>query len=112
MPISEVCPRFLRPAMLLCALSALMAADHRPSTLTLTVLSGRPEFVSGGSALVEIKDVVPGHKLQVKANGHDVTAAFQPDLTRGSIVGLVEGLKNGNNTVVAKAGSKSGTLQL
>jgi hypothetical protein len=67
-------------------------------------------MVSGGDALIEIKAAATN--IQVKLNGRDVSAAFHPDATRGSLLGLVEGLRNGNNTLTAKAGSHTATLTL
>jgi hypothetical protein len=78
----------------------------------MTSLSSRPDMVSGGEALVEIKTAAPAQKVEVKLNGRDVSHAFHRDLSRNSLVGLVQGLRAGNNTVTAKAGSQSARLQL
>ncbi|HEV8147091.1 MAG TPA: DUF6351 family protein [Bryobacteraceae bacterium] len=80
------------------------------ASLTITTLSSRPDMVSGGDALVEIKGA--SMKLSVHLNGSDVATAFQADDSRGSLVGLVRGLKLGANTLVAKAGSEHVTLKL
>jgi len=97
------------PFVLFACAASLLAAP-KPAALTITVLSSRPDFVSGGDALVEIKAQSP--KVQVKLNGQDVSTAFHSNAARASITGLVQGLRNGNNTLVAKAGSHSATLQL
>jgi hypothetical protein len=94
-------------ALLCGAVSFAAAADP----LSMTTLSSRPELVSGGDALVEIKNA-SAQKLQVKLNGRDVSTAFHQDATRGSLVGLVDGLRAGSNILQAKVGSKSATLQL
>jgi len=92
----------------LCTASSVLAAP-----LTLTVLSSRPDMVSGGDALVEIRtEGAPPQKVQVKLNDRDVSQMFHVDAGRGSLVGLVEGLRNGANTIVAKAGSRTASLQL
>jgi len=57
--------------------------------------------VSGGDALVEIR---PIHKVDVKLNGRDVSGAFHEDSQRGSLVGLVAGLRLGANTLGALLG--------
>jgi hypothetical protein len=67
-------------------------------------------MVSGGDSLIEIKTAAS--KVQVTLNGRDVSKAFHPDASRGSFVGLVDGLQNGANTLVAKASSETATLRL
>ncbi|MBZ5609759.1 MAG: DUF6351 family protein [Acidobacteriia bacterium] len=103
----------IRPWLLLslCAVFCGLAVAA-PASLTITSLSSRPEFVSGGDVLIEIKTAAPAQKVQVKLNGRDVSNLFHHDLSRGSLVGLVEGLKAGSNTVTAKAGSQNARLQL
>ncbi|HEV3197867.1 MAG TPA: DUF6351 family protein [Bryobacteraceae bacterium] len=101
----------IRPCLLtLCIASTLAVAA--PASLTVASLSSRPEFVSGGDVLLEVKTAVPSQKVQVKVNGRDVSAAFHRDLSRGSLVGLVDGLRSGANTVTAKAGSENAHLEL
>lgn len=79
-------------------------------TVTLTSLSSRPDMVSGGDSLIEIKTTAS--KVQVTLNGRDVSKAFHADAARGGFVGLVEGLQNGPNTLVGKAGSETAILRL
>src|SRR5260370_42137937 len=91
------------------------AASDDPAAPSVTVLSSRPDMVSGGDALVEIKLApgVPAQTLEVTLNGRDVTKAFHQDSARRrSLIGLVEGLLDGRNSLVAKAGSSSTTLYL
>jgi len=94
----------------LCAAAPLFAATEGSGALTVTTLSSRAEMVSGGDALVEIRNAGP--KVQVKLNGLDVSQVFHSDAARGSLVGLVEGLHNGSNAIVAKAGSRTASLTL
>src|SRR5260370_10561465 len=96
--------------VLLCVAAPLFAATEGSGVLTMTTLSSRADMVSGGDALVEIRNAPP--KIQVKLNGVDVSSVFHADAGRGSLVGLVEGLRNGNNTIVAKAGSRTASLTL
>jgi hypothetical protein len=98
------------PLVLFACAAVSLPAAPKPAALTVTVLSSRPDMVSGGDALVEIK--APSPKVQVKLNGQDISAAFHSNTARASLVGMVAGLHNGNNTLVAKAGSQSATLQL
>src|SRR5204863_4861847 len=78
--------------------------DH----LRIITLSTRPDTVSGGSVLVRIRAhrEVPLSKIIVTLNGHDVTGAFKPETDR-SLLGLVEGLRLGDN-VLAVASSTRG----
>jgi hypothetical protein len=79
------------------------------SQLSVDVLSSRPELVTGGDALIKISgvDAAPA----VMLNGTDVSAVFaeNPD---GGWVGLVDGLVDGENTLVATAGGADVTQTL
>lgn len=69
-------------------------------SIVVEVLSGAADQVSGGDALVEVSAPtrVPPSQLRVSLNGDDVTASF--DLTPdGTLVGLVTGLAEGENTL-------------
>src|SRR5436309_181238 len=78
--------------------------------LTLVTLSSRPDLVSGGDTLVEIRGA--SVKVSVVVDGRDVSQAFHADAARKSLVGLVDGLKAGRNTIVAKAGSQTARLEV
>lgn len=71
--------------------------------LTLTVLSGRPDTVTGGDALVRV--TAPAslalERIRVLADGRDVTGSFQPDPDVHGITGLVDGLGRGALTATA-----------
>ena len=73
------------------------------------VLSGRADMVSGGDALVQITG---SEKATVTVNGRDVSKAFRAGRMKGSIVGRVDGLAVGRNTLEAKADGKAGRLEL
>ncbi len=77
-------------------------ADDGGNRFRVTVLSGEPDQVSGGDALVEV--VVPRRtavdKVRVTLGDTDVTAAFAPTGDDDhTLVGLVEGLADGENTL-------------
>jgi hypothetical protein len=94
------------PLLILIALA--LVASVTPALaqtgLQLRLVSNpRPEMVSGGDALVRI-DVPAGAAaadVRVTLNGTDVTTAFRADPARGTMIGLVTGLRNGPNTVAA-----------
>jgi Tannase-like family of unknown function (DUF6351) len=82
-------------------------ADHG---VHLRVLSSRPDQVTGGNALVQVQ--VPSDvslsDVTLLRNGSDVTGELHPDGQPGSLVGLVDGLNLGSNTLVASASGVRG----
>src|SRR5439155_26673667 len=92
--------------------SVLAAGD----SLTVATLSSRADMVSGGDALVEIRGatIQPGVRpnVSVKVNDRDVSAVFHPNAERKSLTGLIDGLKVGRNTIVAKLGSQTAPLEV
>lgn len=77
--------------------------------LKLEVLSSAADMVTGGDALVKITGTPD--KPVVKVGATDVSGAFKSD-QRGGWVGLVTGLKDGDNPVTATAGGKDASLTL
>ena len=69
----------------------------------ITTLSTRPDKVSGGDVLVriDVPDSTPLAEITVKRNGRDITAAFRPDPHHHALLGLVRGLRIGQNTLEA-----------
>ena len=111
---------FLRslPAAIAGIAVALIAAcgggDNSPPAATISTLSNRADLVSGGDVLVEVKlpDRSLASSLHVTVEGTDVSSAFTTRAD-GRTVGLVTGLKNGANTIVASSTSNSfGSAQL
>jgi hypothetical protein len=82
-----------------------LSAALQANLSTLKVLGNRADLVSGGQALVEL--VLPAKAkasyadVRITRNGEDVTSAFavRPD---GRFYGLVSGLVEGANTIVAR----------
>jgi hypothetical protein len=73
----------------------------------ITILSSRADMISGEDALVQI-DSAQGARLDkdmVKLNGQDVTSAFHP-VSSNVWLGLVTGLKLGENSLEVYSGSK------
>jgi hypothetical protein len=77
--------------------------DGRADRLAISVLSGAPTQVSGGDALVQV--TVPGRvdteDVRITLGETDVTAAFADPEGDHTLVGLVGGLAEGDNTLRA-----------
>jgi len=82
-------------------MSGVLGASGASAAMTVQVLSSMPQLVTGGDALVKVSGTAIGPVITVE--GKDVTSAFKADGS-GNYVGLVTGLKDGSNALVAKAG--------
>lgn len=79
-----------------------------PAPVQVLAVSSPSFAVSGGDALVEVVSATaPFQSLLIKANGRDVTSAFSADARTGRMVGLVDGLNLGENTLTVE--SKDGS---
>ena len=92
-------------------LAVLLSAAAGPSwaapsgpPLTITVLSNRADLVSGGDALVEVSD-----PARVILNGADVSRSFSAR-GDGRFLGVLSGLRLGENEVLATAGGRGARL--
>lgn len=91
----------------LVAAFAAQAVSQPAQKLEIRVLSSpRPDLVSGGDTLVEVRGA-PSATLTV--NGQPVNV-LKADPERGSLVGLVTGLKTGPNQLAASAGAQKASL--
>lgn len=74
--------------------------------LKLSVLSSRPDLVSGGDALVEVAvpDGLAAADVRLLRNGDDVSAMLEPATDGRTLRGLVGGLGLGANRLVATIG--------
>ena len=74
------------------------------SDLRITSVSSRPYLVTGGDVLLRIEagEDLDLSRVRVSANGMDVTERFSPAVQGGSLVGLVEGLRIGDNEIEAR----------
>ena len=91
---------------MLAGAGGVAVAQQGSSGVELTVLSSRPDTVTGSEALLRI-DVPAGVALdavRVAVDGADATAAFRADAERRQLVGLIEGLTPGSNRVSVTAG--------
>jgi len=87
----------------LLALAGINAFSQAPSRLEIKTLSSRPDLVSGGDALVEIKAPagVSLNDITVTFNGKDVTTQFKRDPDSGGFRGLITGMAVGDNSLRA-----------
>lgn len=98
-------------AILLAAGTAIRAQGNG---LQLRALSSRPDFVTGGDALVRV-DVPAGLNagdVRVSLNGADVTAQLRADASGRSLTGVISGLAPGSSQVMATSISASARLTL
>ncbi|GAA4558266.1 DUF6351 family protein [Planotetraspora kaengkrachanensis] len=72
--------------------------------LQITVLSSRPDQVSGGDALVQVQvpDDVSPQRVRIRLNGAEVTRDFSAGEQRRTLVGLVDGMRAGANVLTAE----------
>lgn len=95
-------------AAICAALGGAQAWAQANTAPSVEVLSSRPELVTGGDALVRI---TASATPQVAVDGKDVSSAFKSD-SKGGWVGLVAGLKDGDNHLTVKADGKEQALTL
>lgn len=86
---------------LLSLIATLSGIAFAQGVLEISAVSTRPSMVSGGDALVRIdlSEEVQPDQVAVKLNEQDVTSTFQA-VSDSSLLGLVEGLQEGANTLV------------
>jgi hypothetical protein len=99
-------------ALLAVALAVVFAAaawaNEGGSNLEIVTLSNRADLISGGDALVEVRvpKQVSLSAVKVKLNGHDITASFKANAAARTLRGLVTGLVEGRNDLVAEDAGK------
>jgi hypothetical protein len=86
-----------------------LVASQASAAISVDVLSSRPELVTGGDALIKVSGASAAPTITV--DGKDVAVAFKPD-PKGGFVGLVTGLKDGDNMVAVKAGADGANVKL
>ena len=88
---------------------SLTGAQVWSQELSVEVLSSFPELVTGGDALVKVAGA--SGAPTVTLGGTDVSAGFVTD-GNGGWIGLVEGLRNGDNELAVSAGLNQAALTL
>jgi len=80
-------------------------SNERDREFEIRTLSTKADMVTGGDVLVQVN--VPAHvafaDVQIDVNGRDITAAFRPASAGHSLVGLVQGLALGRNTLAVSS---------
>ena len=84
----------------------------KPGTLKVEILSSAAHLVSGGSALIQVSGTAAADLVTVMLNGNNVTSAFKFNSANNSQIGVLSGLTNGQNTVVAQGIGVNDTLTL
>ncbi|MDB5818596.1 MAG: hypothetical protein JWQ11_2236 [Rhizobacter sp.] len=108
---------WLAASIAVAALAACGGDDDEGSGPTVTSLSSKPDYVSGGSVLIDValgaSTTTTTTALTATLNGADVASAFKADpLNAGHMVGLVTGVKNGANALVVANGGASTTYSM
>lgn len=87
----------------------LYATATAQDTVEISSVSTRPDMVSGGDVLVRIDlpEQVQPDEVTVELNEQDITNTFQMLSGSKSLLGLVDGLRNGTNTLVASVGDRA-----
>ena len=114
--------RFLKQATAIAFIAAAAAAlggcggggsSSAPPVPSVTLLSSKAEYVTGGNALVDVAVPAGQGTLKVTLNGADVSAQFKPSpLDSTHVQAVLTGLKNGSNNLVANLGGDASTLEM
>src|SRR5262245_54195841 len=80
------------------------ALSQSATRLEIRTLSSRPDMVSGGDSLVEVKAPAGAQlsQLTLTLNGKEVTSRLKLDGASGGVRGLIGGMVVGENTLIAK----------
>ncbi|HEV3041920.1 MAG TPA: DUF6351 family protein [Candidatus Angelobacter sp.] len=80
------------------------------ASLEIRILSSRPDMVSGGDALVEVKAPagIDQNQVSLQLNGKDISNLLHRDVDTGSFRGLVGGMVVGKNILRASIKGGSG----
>src|SRR5581483_7526959 len=97
------------PFLLLAASFAVIHDSSKSAaSLEIKVLSSRPDMVSGGDALVEVKapSGIEPNQITLQLNGKQVATPLNRDPETGSFRALVGGMVNGKNVLGASVKGK------
>ena len=95
---------------LLAGVSHQVAFSQSATKLEIKTLSSRPDLVSGGDVLIEVK--APAALTQLTLNGKEVAKPLKLDPMTKSYLGLITGLQLGDNTLTAKTAKAQASLKI
>ena len=119
--IPRLIPRPLATLLLLSACTFGLSSCSRDTepqheaaqSISINVLSTRPDMISGGDVLVRIDSSgVDLANLQMVLNDGNISPDFGPSGDSHSLQGLIEGLRDGANTLVAMDSAGSARSQI
>ncbi len=92
-------------AALLAGITPAHAGKDSERDFEIRSLSSRPNTVSGGDVLIEVRlpRYVRGSDLIIRLNGSNVSGQLAVDPAGGRLIGLVTGLRTGKNRLTASA---------
>jgi hypothetical protein len=95
-------------ALLACFAVLASAKDNASGQFEIRTLSNRADLISGGDALVEVgvPRTVPLQQVTLYLNGRDVTASFKVDAAARVMRGLLTGLAEGRNELLADSNGR------
>ncbi len=98
-----------KAVLIIFLLFSLPQAIAGSAPLEIKVLSSRPDMVSGGDALIEVKapSGMEANQIALQLNSKDVSSFLHRDPETGSFRALVGGLVNGKNVLRAFIKGKS-----
>jgi len=107
----------MRPAVLaglpLLASTIISCSSSVGEAPAVSLLSSKPEYVSGDDALVKISVSSQYVQIQVTLNGTDVSESFKrSSATPTEFVGLVKGIRQGSNELTAVANNAITSITL
>ncbi len=97
------------------ALAVSAGSVQAAQRLSIESLSNRPDKLSGGDALIRINlaDRASAEEVSITLNGTEIRSVFSLAEDGRSLIGLVEGLQDGRNKLMARArGAGTASLEL
>ncbi|QQS45437.1 MAG: hypothetical protein IPM66_16030 [Acidobacteriota bacterium] len=93
------------------AVALVSGYSQSDSSIEIRTLSSRPDLVSGGDVLIEIRSRTNSlpDRIALELNGREISRQLSRDPRTGSFVGLISGLKVGEN--ILRAADKSTRAQ-
>ena len=110
------CLTAVRSALLTGFITLIVGVPDLAADVELRVVSGRPDMVTGGSALIEVAGVETlsgSSAVSITVNGRHVTGVFRTARSGGPLLGRVNALTLGKNTLEVRVqGRREARLEL